>query len=411
MNSLVLPDHQAPQISPEIELLLCCARTQLSTEAYHNIQRLLSHPIDWRTFLRAAKRHGVLPLICHTFNTIDPKILPADILGQLRSHAYATALHNTRLTQELITLLGLFKTKGIAAIAFKGPILAASVYQNLGLRQFRDLDILVARRDRPLVHDVLISQGYVLHQDLGWQSHYIHVERYLNIDVHYRITPEFFACPIDFDALYARLEPLSLGGVSVPQLSPEDRLVLLSVLLGKDCCHWDVRLAQLCDVAELLRRFPLQWDQVWLRGHEWGCERLVLLDLCLSQGLLGVDLPKAVTGRLDANPIVQSLATWVHNRLWQRSQPPEEDSLWTFLRSYNHPFYFNVRERPRDKFTYVGTWLRLSLAAGLTPNAVDRAWLPLPQRLSFLYYFLHPLRLLIHRGIQPIYTKLWGVTR
>ena len=409
MQTLSQPGRSDTHFPPENDLLLCCARTHIDPAAKAKIHRLLQRSIDWPVLLQTARRHGVLPLLNHTLEVTCPNAVPEYVLAQLRRNAYGTALHNTRLTLELLQLLQHLQAEGTAVIPFKGPILAASVYQNLGLRQFCDLDILIPTEAQSKVYEVLISRGYVLHKHLGWQSHFIHRTRHINIDLHQRITPEFFTYDITFEEWWSRLESLSLGGATVQQLCPEDRLILLCLTLGKDCCHWDVRLAQLCDAAELLRRYPqLNWDQVWEQAHKVGCERLLLLDLYLIQELLTYDLPAPVSTRLAANPIVASLGTWVQEQLWQQAAPPPQDqSFWSFFWSYNHQVYFQLRERPQDKLTYCWVWLRSWCSIGLIPNEADREWLLLPSRLRVLYYPLHLVRLVIKRGIQPIYTKLW----
>jgi hypothetical protein len=82
-----------------------------------------------------------------SLNTTCPEAVPKANLAQLRNYFHANAQRNLFLTQELLKLLTLFKTNGISAIPYKGPVLAVAVYGNLALRQFGDLDILVHKRD------------------------------------------------------------------------------------------------------------------------------------------------------------------------------------------------------------------------------------------------------------------------
>jgi len=57
------------------------------------------------------------------------------------------AARNVFLTNKLFEILNLFKKNDILALPFKGPVLAESVYGDLSLRQFVDLDILVHNHD------------------------------------------------------------------------------------------------------------------------------------------------------------------------------------------------------------------------------------------------------------------------
>ena len=147
-------------IRPEAELLLCCARTRMDPETADRIKALLQQGIDWEYLIQTALPHGMLPLLYWSLNSTCPERVPKDFLERLRSHFYANARHNLVLTAELLKLLGLLKTQQIPAIPFKGPVLAASVYGNLSLREFADLDILVRSKDALRAKDLLLSLGY-----------------------------------------------------------------------------------------------------------------------------------------------------------------------------------------------------------------------------------------------------------
>src|SRR5215212_4710817 len=144
----------------EDELLLCCARTSRPPEMVIRIEALLRRNMDWEYLLRTAGRHGVAPLLYWHLDATCPEAVPEDILNHLREHFRANTLRNLSLTAELLRILNAFGERGIPAVPYKGPALAASVYGNLALREFGDLDILVHRRDVLRAKEVLTSMGY-----------------------------------------------------------------------------------------------------------------------------------------------------------------------------------------------------------------------------------------------------------
>src|SRR2546427_4838564 len=125
----------------ESELLLCCARGSLDNERVERLRSLIRGGIDWPYLLRQAEAHGVMPLLSWQLarNCLDA--IPRPILDQLQKYYYSNARSNFLLTEELLRLLDLLTSHGIRAIPFKGPALAASVYGNIALRQFCDLDL------------------------------------------------------------------------------------------------------------------------------------------------------------------------------------------------------------------------------------------------------------------------------
>lgn len=399
MTTLMQLSAKAPRVGvrPEVELLLCCARTRIDSETAERIKTLLQENIDWAYLIQTALRQGTMPLLYWNLNTTCPEAVPKVILSELRGHFLAKAQRSMFLTGQLLKLLNLFEVHGIPVIPFKGPVLAASVYGNLSLRQFCDLDILVRKRDFLKAKDLLISQRYQLQHERSWESDFLHAQSRVNLDLHQGITPKYFPDPIDFEQLWERLEPNTLAGTKVSNLMPEDLLLILCVQWGKDCCDQRSRLAQLCDVAELLRVHPqLDWGWLLKQARRLGCERMLLLDLCLVNELLGAALPEEILKRTQANPVVKSLASHVRSRLFCEAKDPpiglKEKTFWSSW-FYHERLHFRMTERLQDSVRYCLYRLSLVLKNKITPNKYDWAFLPLPPSLHLLYYLLRPIRL------------------
>jgi len=152
--------HLATASRPEIELLLCCCRTQVDAATTSTIKTLIQSSINWNYLIQTATRHKVVPLLYQNLNNTCPEAVPHAILNQLKNHFNTNAMSNKFMTTELLKLLNLFQNHNIPAIPFKGPVLAATAYGNLALRQFCDLDILVQKQNVLKVKDLLVSQGY-----------------------------------------------------------------------------------------------------------------------------------------------------------------------------------------------------------------------------------------------------------
>ncbi len=61
---------------------------------------------------------------------------------------------------ELQRILDIFKSHGITAIPYKGPVLAIQAYGNLAFREFGDLDIFIQKQDFLKVKELLLDNGY-----------------------------------------------------------------------------------------------------------------------------------------------------------------------------------------------------------------------------------------------------------
>jgi Uncharacterised nucleotidyltransferase len=378
---------RAGDIRPEAQLLLSCARAQMDADTAARVRTLLQGDFDWPYVLRTARLHGMEPLVYWHLQAIDSTAVPQAFLQPLRTHFYQNATRNLFLTRELLTLLHRFTGHGISVIPYKGPILALSLYRNLALRQFGDLDIVVRKADVPRAKGLMISLGYrpSLQLTAAQEAAYFQSQCQYSftrdhgrvlVELHWDITPRHFTFPLDLERVWERLEPMSLAEATVLTFPLEDLLLILCVHGAK---HLWERLEWICGVAELLRMGNrLAWMGVMARARELGSERMLCLGLFLASDLLGAPLPGEIWHRVQADPIVQALAGKVRERLFLEPHVPP--GVFDRIR-----FHLRAREHVRSRLQY-----GLRLATTLSPG--DWA-IPLPTWLFPCYYLLRPIRL------------------
>lgn len=403
-NRTVMQTLQANLISEiaeisEVQLLLCCARTNISDTASRKIITLLQKDLDWTLLIRAANWHGVTPLLYRNIINTCPNAIY--VPQQLRTYFYANALNNELLIQELLNLLNLFDRYKISVIPFKGPVAAKLIYGDVALREFSDLDFLIQQRDLPEIKRLLISQGYVyppLQNTHGNECHFVHPITGINLDIHWRLTPQFFRFPLGFEELQSRLQSVMLSGQSVPSVSPEDLILILSAEWVRDCCHQRSHLIQLSNLAELIRNQPtLNWPWILDRAHKLGSERMLLLSLAVTSALLDVALPEPVLYHLKVHGIVYSLAQEANSYLWWQVTTGfilAESIPASFPHFGNkQQFILKIRERLSDSLIYY-------FYCVLAPSSKEKVILPLPEALTFFYLPIRLARLSYKHGLQ-----------
>ena len=381
----------ATQTRPEVELLLCCAHTYIDPERAERIRGLLRVDLDWAYLPQTAGRHGVKPLLYRSLHTTSPDAVPQAILSQLQHHYRANAARNLFLTDKLLKLLHLLETHDIPALPYKGPVLAAAIYGDLALREFADLDILVHERDYQRTQRLLSAQQYRLMKEFAWESTYIGGSGRVAVDLHKSMTPPEFPSPLHFECVWERRQRIVLTGTEVPTLSPEDTLLMLAIQMTKDAGSRYFQLVKLCDMAELLRFSPrLNLAQDLKQARSVGGERMLLLSLALVRNLLGTRLPQEILREMWFHPSIGVLVKEARRQLFH-----SDDRAVTDQRQVDE-FRWRVRERLRDKlYPY---YVRYMYGA-IVPCDLDRQLLPLPQRFSFLYYFIRPMRLVGKYGL------------
>jgi hypothetical protein len=378
--------------SPEIELLLCCATTVLDDAGVARIRQLAQAAPDWERLLQLALRHRTMPLLYRHLNATCRDLAPTAFMDRLHDHFYLNTIRNHALTEELRGVLQLLADHDIPAIPYKGPVLALTVYGDLSLRQFNDLDLMIRPQDLPRAAALLRVCGY----EQQWQFTPVQEAYYLRsdcellfarardnvfLDVHWAFVRRYFPLKADYERIGQRLRPVSLGGFEARTFAPEDLLIILCVHAGKDL--WE-RLIWITDVAELIRAHPdLDWTRIVKEASASCARRMLLLGLFLAHDLLAAKMPEEVLLKVDAEPVIQTLAANIRARLGQHA-PLAHPALAEFL------FHFRLHERIREKWIF-------SFRFATTTNPADWATVRLPDPLFFLYRFLRPLRLLVKR--------------
>lgn len=373
---------------PEVELLLCCARTRMDSARAARIGALCQENLDWSYLLQTAGRHGLAPLVHRHLNTICPAVVPEKYLSQLQSSIRRNAQHNLFLNGTLVEVLNLFQSHRIKAVPYKGPTLALSVYGNLSLRQFGDLDLLIRPEDVSKAVEVLCSEGYAGQMQLTAAQETTYLKYAYEygfttrggafIELHWSLVPRYFAPRYDTGRLWERLQRDSSNPASAPSFSPEDLLLYLCMHGSKH--RWQ-RLAWIADVAELIGAHKkLDWEQALREAEETGTRRMLYLGLFLASDLLGAQLPQNILQRVQSDGATQSLAAHVRKRLFRKESFSRSASFEMFL------FHLRALEKMSDKARYCLYWS--------VPTLGDWDYVRLPDRLFFLYYLTRPVRLI-----------------
>ena len=362
--------------------MLCCARTGPDSEQRGRIEALLQKGIDWPELLRLARRHGLMPLCYRGLSAACPGAVPAAVLARLRDLVRIGQASNEYRTGALLRLLRRLEAVGIPAVPFKGPVVAVTVYGDLGLRYFSDLDILIHAHDLPRTRGLLTEEGYQAKKVcLSSQQSFVHPASRLLVDLHWGI-PLTWWSHIDPERWWERLVSVSLAGTPVRSFAPEEALLILCVNAAK--AFWDVALKDFCDIAEQIRARPaLDWGRVSREARRCRCQRLLFAGLHLANDLFGVPLPAEVRRRMKRVRGFEGVAATLRARLLTEESPPVRPTEY-------HLWNLQIMDALRDRLRYCGTTL---LPAVLRPTERERALLPLPSCLAFLHYLLRPLRL------------------
>jgi len=370
----------------EIDLVLACARVELDDSSQRRMLESLEAPLDWARVLDFAGRHGLNPLLHRHLSSRPAARIPKPVMAALWGGYELGLRRNRRAARELARIVADFAAHDIPALPYKGPVLAESVYGDLGLREFGDLDILLPRADIARATALLEAAGYRADFDLApaaadamfrsWRGTEVLLRKPPHlVELHWRTDPDF---PVEIDepGWWRELRCAPLEGVMMAAFDPTELLLVLCIHGGK---HRWAALGWLVDIAEMLRReTAIEWAVIAARARALGVERRIYVGLALAGDLLDAPLPWQVRercGQSDVAPLAQRIRADI---LSARGAPA---GAFRTLRGE-----LELSDRVSRRVLHVARTI-------FVPSMAEFSRWPLPRALHFLYVPLRLVRL------------------
>ncbi len=148
--------------------------------------------INWENILSLARKHNISALLYRTVSRLPKNLRPSQVLlDEWKEEAFHYGLHQFSQNQEESLILAEAKRQGILCVAFKG-ILLAELYPEPLMRTSRDVDILVALKDKDIMIKILEGQGYKLDKRDTSETVFTY-EKYgvLSVELHISLWEEY----------------------------------------------------------------------------------------------------------------------------------------------------------------------------------------------------------------------------
>lgn len=367
-----------PSMIPEDQLCLLLARGQLVPEVRARILELLATTLNWPRILESAYNHQVYPLLYSNLLDLGFPSVPEAVQSELKGLYLANALRNQLLAEELARLLGLLGETGIRVIPLKGVALAQSLFGNPAARVCSDIDILVPLAEVVRARRVILANGYSSQfTEEFFARHQLHTtaecglvaERepltYL-VELHWTLMQDSRKDTAAMAELWTQARPANFCGARALELTPEWQFLYLSFHAAYH--KWNT-LKWLADVHELCVSIPVDWKQVRKCAADYELETVAEPTLAACSRLFGTPVPEEFRSSLFPADV----------RLFPDSEEPAESWKVTL-------FYPRLLKRRSER-------LRWYAHTFFVPRQADYRFISLPSSLTFLYYFLRPLRL------------------
>jgi hypothetical protein len=265
--------------------------------------------MEWADYLSLVDRHRIPAVSWAALSRVPGLRIPESAERELRRRSDACRMQGLLHALVLTEILCCFNDAGIPLMVLKGPSLSLELYNDIGIRQSKDLDILVREQDVQRARACLAEMGWVLEGTysvlktyqteflLRYDYHvgYSNPRRGCFLELHWKC---FWDAPGQAARRWDRGNPSLWRGHPIRAMHPND---MGTYLCNHGSRHLWFRAKWLGDVARMLCQQSVDWNAVLHHARANEEERPILLTLQLlkeAYGLYPPELPNISNHKL-----------------------------------------------------------------------------------------------------------------
>jgi hypothetical protein len=274
--------------SIEQKILVAVAELDPDADQLGDLDRLVSDDVDAGRLINLALKEGMGGLLYRNLQKADA----LDRLGdeyrrKLESIYYQTVRLNLKLLHDLKEILHQLNKKNIQVVLMQGISLLQQVYQDIGLRPMKDIDLWVMPEDFRALTNTLNALEY--QKGRFYPNTFSKGETSIDIHTHLlwadRIKARSILLNKSQQFVYDNTRSINVEGHKTLSLNPYDQVLYLSLHTIK---HYAERLIWMVDIKSIIKEWNRsRWGEFMKRAAELGLEYILGHIIFLLKEVLG----------------------------------------------------------------------------------------------------------------------------
>ncbi len=275
-------------MSPEKKIILLSSKIYPSDKEFDQLNSLLIDVEDWDVMVENLLQCSVGPLFYLKAPSLpNTKLISEAAFSKLKKSYYYTLTRGMLMYQVLQKTLNILQENEIDVVVLKGAYVAEALYEDLGLRLFSDIDLLVKEKDASNAFNALLNAGFTqskkdkmfefLHENISYEHLPQLVYKGIPVELHVRLHKEEEEYKFPSDRMWKNAEERKLGGVIVQIPDLPDLLIHTILHLYKHFRNGQIQFTGFNDIVNILEiwRDKLDWAEVIRRSIAYQCEDVV----------------------------------------------------------------------------------------------------------------------------------------
>jgi hypothetical protein len=285
----------------ERQILIAASDLNPDEDRLQRLQDLMHHDFDAAHLLDLSIQNGVGGLLYRNLQKAEAmEQLGPEASQKLHSIYYQTVLLNLKLIHNLKAILKRLDQDNINVVLLQGITLLNTVYEDVGLRPMKDIDLWVLPDDYDRLIGSLEAGGYA--KEEFYPTTYVKDETAIDINTHIlwadRIKARGLLLNRSQEDIFQNTVRTDFEDLTALCLDPCDQVLYLSLHVIK---HHAERLIWLLDIMGLVEHWTVaDWQALIDRAQELGMQKAVAQIIYLLELLLAFQPPAGTQPALQA---------------------------------------------------------------------------------------------------------------
>lgn len=378
------------KFSSEIAFLILICRSFFKTERPDEISKYLAKkPIKWEHLYFLISEHEIRPLV---FNVLKnyPDEVPPSFYSKLRADCWDITITNSIHLRETCRLIDIFKSDQRKVLPYKGVFQSLRAFEDMSLRECRDIDLIISKSDHSSISQSLITDGYITDClfEHSIEMFFCDMESQRSfrketsagdilVEIQWRLTHERMNVPEYIDIDNIKLTQFHIGEKSIDVLDDTETMYSTIIHHGLND-SWRI-LKSIADVSGLILRCKhINYQLLFKKLEDTKTAKCGAIGFQVADELFGVKTNQHINGNKHYHVVVTNLLKF----------PPLKASNLTFRHLIQH---LKLRDSTLIKIGFVLKNIKF-LAS---PRRKDQLKYNFPRKRMTLLWFVKPIRLII----------------
>jgi hypothetical protein len=354
---------------------------------------------NWKSVIDLAEQHRIAKVVDQVIKAQEMSI-PSELNERLTTLTKRGTLRMLAFSAEISSICHPLNQEGIKAIPLKGPIAAKQIYNDFTAKFSRDIDFLIQQEQLDHTIQIIEQQGYVItypyqslsakqkkaFQKVNNQLAFFHVQKKIQLEIHWRLFVNPYLLPITFDKLIAEGSQIQIGKTTVPCLSNKH---LLFFLCAHGAKHQWALLYWLVEVATLIKKENFDWDIILQEAIRFNIERPLVQGIMLIEIHFKMPAPICIRKHYQKDKTIQEIVQISSMIVNENEQNISKNPILNYWQ--NLSYKMKLKKELNYKLAY---W------KGFSVN--DFQLIKLPDALFFCYFWFRPIFWVWRYIVRPI---------